>query len=30
MPVRGTTQLFVVDPNGLTLELNFAETARPG
>jgi len=30
VPRTGITQLFVVDPNGLTLELNFAETARPG
>ena len=30
VPRTGITQLFVVDPNGLTLELNFAETARAG
>ncbi len=28
VPRTGTTQVFVVDPNGLTLELNYAETAR--
>jgi len=28
VPRTGITQLFVVDPNGLTIELNFAETAR--
>jgi hypothetical protein len=27
VPRTGITQLFVEDPNGLTLELNFAETA---
>lgn len=27
VPRTGITQLFVQDPNGLTLELNFAETA---
>jgi len=28
VPRTGVTQLFLVDPNGLTLELNYAETAR--
>jgi catechol 2,3-dioxygenase-like lactoylglutathione lyase family enzyme len=28
VPRSGVTQIFVEDPNGLTLELNFAETAR--
>lgn len=28
VPRSGITQIFVVDPNGLTLELNYAETAR--
>lgn len=28
VPRTGITQLFVEDPNGLTLELNYAETAR--
>ena len=30
VPRTGITQVFVVDPNGLTIELNFAETARAG
>ena len=28
VPRTGTTQIFVEDPNGLTLELNYAETAK--
>ena len=28
VPRNGVTQLFIEDPNGLTLELNYAETAR--
>jgi catechol 2,3-dioxygenase-like lactoylglutathione lyase family enzyme len=28
VPRSGVTQIFVEDPNGLTLELNYAETAR--
>jgi catechol 2,3-dioxygenase-like lactoylglutathione lyase family enzyme len=28
VPRNGVTQLFLEDPNGLTLELNYAETAR--
>ena len=27
VPRSGITQIFIEDPNGLTLELNFAETA---
>jgi catechol 2,3-dioxygenase-like lactoylglutathione lyase family enzyme len=29
VPRTGVTQVFVEDPNGVTLELNFAETAAP-